>query len=262
MQDIVHNKPVVLVLAGHDPSGGAGIQADIEAIAANGCHAATVITCLTTQNTKVFKKYIPVCPDDFLQQTELILDEIPIGACKIGLIGDVGILDAITTVLLRLKNVPVVVDPVISSGTGKKILPDDLVRSLHDKVLPLATVVTPNSVEARALTGLEDLAAAAHKLLNQGCTAALITGTHEPTAKVINSLYFENIPPVQFAWDRLAGTYHGSGCTLSSAIAAHLALGVEIKQAVMQGQEYTWNTLKHGLRRGEKQYYPDRFYGE
>jgi len=260
MQDNTRKKPVVLILAGHDPSGGAGIQADIETVAANGCHASTLITCMTTQNTTEFRKYIPVCPEDLLQQAELVLAEMPIGACKIGLLADSGILAAIKAILLRLKNVPIIVDPIINSGSGVKIMTDDMIQLLLDNVLPLATVVTPNSVEARALTGLDDLTTAAHKLLKQGSKSVLITGTHERTDKVINTLYFEDEPPAEFTWDRLAGNYHGSGCTLSSAIAAYLALGENIKQAVEAAQVYTWNTLKHGMRFGGQQYHPDRYY--
>ncbi|MGH8119580.1 MAG: bifunctional hydroxymethylpyrimidine kinase/phosphomethylpyrimidine kinase [Gammaproteobacteria bacterium] len=260
MQGNARGKPVVLVLAGHDPGGGAGIQADIEAIAANGCHAATVITCLTTQNTAEFRKYIPVCPEDFLQQTELILAETRISACKIGLIADPGILSAIEKILLRFKKTPVVFDPVISAGSGEKIMTDDIIMSLRDKLLPLITVLTPNTIEARALAGVDDISAAAHKLLKHGCQSVLITGTHEPTGEVINTLYLEHETPIKFSWDRLDGTYHGSGCTLSAAISAYLARGEDIKQAVAVAQKYTWNTLKHGMWLGGKQDLPDRFY--
>ena len=256
----VRKKPVVLVLAGHDPSGGAGIQADIETIAANGCHAMTVLTCMTTQNTAEFRKYIPVQPEDFLQQTELILSETGIEACKIGLIADPGILTAIEKILPGFKDVPVVLDPVINSGSGEKIMTDDIRISLRDKLLPFTTIITPNTTEARSLSGLDDLPAAAQKLIKQGCKAVFITGAHEPTAMVINTLYLEKEPPEQWVWERLPGTYHGSGCTLSSAIAAHLALGENIRQAVMAAQHYTWNTLKHGMRLGCKQCHPDRFY--
>ena len=262
MQENVRGKPVVLVLAGHDPTGGAGIQADIEAIGANGCHAATVITCLTTQNTAAFKKYIPVSPEDFLQQTELILAETPISACKIGLLADPGILSAIEKILLHFGKTPVVFDPVISAGSGEKIMTDDIIMYLRDKILPFITVLTPNTIEARALSGMDDLPAAVQNLLRHGCRSVLVTGTHEPTDKVINTLYLEQQKPVKFVWDRLDGTYHGSGCTLSAAIASNLAQGKDIKVSVTAAQQYTWNALKHGLRLGGKQYLPDRFYRE
>ena len=255
-----HNKPVVLVLAGHDPCGGAGLQADIETIAANGCHAATVLTAMTIQNTAGFRKYIPVNPGDFLQQIELVRSDMEIGACKIGLIGDMEILSAIETGLQALGEVPVVLDPVICAGTGEKIMPDNVQIALYERMLPHVTVMTPNSVEARTLAGADDPAVAAEYLLKRGCKAVLITGTHEPTARVINILYQADNPPMEYVWPRLPGSYHGSGCTLSAAIAAHLARGEDPGQAVVAAQEYTWNTLQHGMRLGKKQYHPDRFY--
>lgn len=253
-------KPVVLVLAGHDPSGAAGIQADIESIAANGCHAATVLTCMTTQNTAAFKEYIPVRPGDFLQQVDMVLKDMPISACKIGLAGDAGILAAIEKVLLRLHHIPVVIDPVIGAGSGTNILNADMVSILHDKILPRATVITPNSVEARTLSGQTDLEAAGTHLLNLGCQAVLITGAHEPGERVINTLFLAHEQPEEYFWERLPGSYHGSGCTLSSAIAAHLALGVGIRQAIHSAQKYTWAALKYGMKLGGSQSHPDRFF--
>ena len=260
MKKIPRNKPVVLVLAGHDPGGGAGIQADIETIAANGCHAATVLTAMTIQNTGEFRRYIPVKPEDFLQQIALVRSDMEIGACKIGLIGDTEILRAIETALQELGEIPIVLDPVINAGTGENIMPDNVQIALYARLIPHVTVLTPNSVEARTLAGTNDPAVAAEYLLKRGCKAVLITGTHEPTPRVINTLYQANKPPMEYAWPRLPGSYHGSGCTLSSAIAAHLARGEDPGRAVVAAQEYTWNTLQHGLQLGKKQYHPDRYY--
>ena len=254
-----NRKPVVLVLAGHDPSGGAGIQADIEAIASNGCHAVSVITCMTAQNTAEFRKSIRVDPVNLTEQVEMILEDIKIDACKIGLITDSGILSAIETILVKLKGVRIVLDPVSGAGTGQKIVTDDILSALRDKLIPFATIVTPNSLEARELTGLDDLDAAGNKLMKQGGKAVLITGTHEKTGKIINTLYSHN-QTIRYEWQRLPGNYHGSGCTLSSCIAARLALGQNIRQAVESGQEYTWQTLKHAIRLGNNQFHPDRFY--
>jgi len=260
MKKKVRNKPVVLVLAGHDPGGGAGIQADIETIAANGCHAATVLTAMTIQNTGEFRKYIPVNPQDFLQQTELIISDMEISAAKIGLIGDAKILRAIETVLQEIGNIPVVLDPVINAGTGEKIMPGKVQLAIYKKLLRYMTIITPNSVEARTLTGKLDPAVAAEFLLSHGCKAVLITGTHESTTRVINTLYLEKDVARDYIWPRLPGSYHGSGCTLSSAISAHLARGKELGEAVMAAQEFTWKTLQHGLQLGKKQFHPDRFY--
>ena len=260
MNNTADKKPLVLVLAGHDPSGSAGIQADIESITSNGCHAATVITALTIQNTSRFVRAIPVDPVDFQQQIDLLLQEMQFNACKIGLVSSVEILTVMEKVLARLNNIPVIVDPVISAGSGEKISTDIVCNTLYEKILPVATMITPNSEEARKLTGLENLDAAADVMLELGCKSVLITGSHEPTDKIINTLYTNNEDPVIFKWERLAGVFHGSGCTLSAAITARMALGYNIKQAATVAQEYTWQTLKHAVLHGKKQYHPDRFY--
>jgi hydroxymethylpyrimidine/phosphomethylpyrimidine kinase len=254
-----NSKPVVLVIAGHDPTGGAGIQADIEAIACNGCHATSVITCLTTQNTSEFKKSIKVDPLDFQEQVELILDDMMINACKVGLITDLGILTAIEKILIRLKNIPVVLDPVINAGTDQKIITRKIYTSIVHKLSPFVSIMTPNSIEARELTGLDDLDAAADALIVRGCKSVLITGTHEQSEKVINTLYTDN-DKIQYVWERLPDNYHGSGCTLSASISAQLAFGMDIKKAVELAQEYTRNTLMQALKIGKRQLHPNRFY--
>lgn len=253
-------KPLVLVFAGHDPSGGAGIQADIEAIVSAGCHAATVITSLTAQNTAEFRNAYYQDPAHFQEQIELILADMQIDACKIGLINDLTILASVEKVLFKLPGIPVVLDPVINAGTGEKIMTENIRNALHEKLLPFTTVITPNSIEARELTGRHNLDDAASEIIKKGCHAVLITGTHEDSDKVINTLYIEKEKPLKFEWERLPAIYHGSGCTLSSCIAAHLGLGADIKTAVARAQSYTWNTLKHGFRLGRKQLHPDRFY--
>lgn len=260
MNKTADKKPLVLVLAGHDPTGGAGIQADIESITSNGCHAATVITTLTIQNTSVFTRDIPVSPEDFQQQIELLLQEMQFSACKIGLVSNSCILEIIENILMHLKNMPVIVDPVISAGSGEKILADTACRTLYEKIFPVATMVTPNSEEARILTGQDKLDVAADDMLKLGCKSVLITGTHEPTKNIINTLYIKNQNPIRFEWERLSGDFHGSGCTLSAAISAQLALGKNIIQAATIAQEYTWQTLGHAVLHGKKQFHPDRFY--
>ena len=178
MNETPRVKPVVLVLAGHDPDGGAGIQADIESIAANGCHAATVITAMTIQNTAVFKKLIPVNPRDFLQQIDLICSDMKISAVKIGLTGDEEILRVLEPVLDGFRGIPVVLDPVLCAGTGEPVSPAR-VSQLYEKLLPYVTLITPNSIEARTLSGKSEQSMAADFFLAHGCSAVLITGTHD-----------------------------------------------------------------------------------
>lgn len=253
-------RPVVLVLAGHDPTGGAGIQADIETLASFGCHAAPVITSLTAQNTGGVAEYLPQNPVHFQRQIELLLNDVDIAACKIGLCGSPALVHAIARALRQLPRVPLVIDPVLVSGTGQALADAGTEPALLEDLLPLATVATPNSEEARRLAHQPQLDSAAQSLLAAGCEYLLITGTHEPTAEVINTLYGKNQPAKKYRWQRLRGTFHGSGCTLSSAIAACLAAGDTVERAVERAQEYTWQTLKHGLHLGKAQQHPDRFF--
>lgn len=259
MDNSNNQKPVVLVLAGHDPSGGAGIQADIESIAHAGCHAVTVITSLTNQNTSKVTEIIPQDPNIFTEQIRLILEDMSIAACKVGMIGDSALLEAIAIELTQIK-VPLVLDPVMSSTTGHDFFNEDIREKMLALLLPLTTITTPNSVEAKTLTRSTDLPNAANSLLEHGADSVLITGTHEDTDAVINSLYTKNEAPTEYHWERLPGSFHGSGCTLSSNIAAHLAHGEKINSAVEKAQEYTWESLKHGLKLGRGQLQPNRFF--
>ena len=253
-------KKVVLAIAGHDPSGAAGIQADIESIAAAGCHAVSIITVLTGQNTTSFQELIPQQPDNFRKQCQVLLSDITIDACKIGLLGDLAIAKVICETLENLKDVPVVLDPIIKAGTGKLLTTTELSEYISRELLQRACVLTPNYAEARCLTGYNDIHQAGEKLLESGCPHVLITGADEDTALVTNILFATHTDPVSYQWERLQGTYHGSGCTLSSAIAAFIAQGSPIKTAIEAAQEYTWKTLKYGFRIGHGQMHPDRFY--
>jgi len=248
-----------LTIAGHDPSGGAGVQADIESIIAAGCQAVSLITALTAQNTSTFQTLIPQTPDIFREQCEALLSDISIDACKIGLIGDLAIATVITEVLDQLQ-VPVVLDPIMRAGTGVLLTKPELNDCMLREIFPRTTVLTPNCAEARKLTGSSDIHEAGERMLAGGCQYVLITGADEATTQVTNILFAHDARPVTFQWERLPGVYHGSGCTLSAAIAARLALDSDIPAAVAAAQEYTWNTLRNGLQLGHGQLHPNRFY--
>ena len=254
-------KPVVLVIAGHDPSGGAGIQADIETIANAGCHAATVITSLTAQNTKEVIDVIPQKPAFFRKQIGLILDDMKITSCKIGMIGNVQLIDIIQNELAKL-NIPIVLDPVIGSTSGQSFTDENICKKLLSSLLQITTLITPNSNEARILTNLTDLDAAANKLLELGTKSVLITGADEDTDNITNSFYAGTNTSSEYHWERLSGSFHGSGCTLSSRIAASLALGNDLQTSIEEAQAYTWNTIKYGLKIGQGQAQPNRFYDQ
>ena len=254
-------KPVVLVIAGHDPSGGAGIQADIESIANAGCHAATVITSLTAQNTREVAEIIAQKPEAFQKQIRLILDDMRIASCKIGMIGDIELIDVIEKELSSL-DIPIVLDPVLTSSSGRNFANEKINQKILSSLLPMTTIATPNADEIRTLTRATDSKEAAKKLLILGAKSVLITGADEATENVTNTFYTGETEPVEYHWQRLDGTYHGSGCTLSSRIAALLALGNDLKTAIEKAQAYTWSAIEHGLKLGQGQAQPNRFFKE
>jgi hydroxymethylpyrimidine/phosphomethylpyrimidine kinase len=257
--------PLVLAIGGHDPSGGAGIQADIEAIGANGAHAVTVTTCLTIQDSCNVMGLHPVDPTLITAQAEAIFADCSVSAIKIGLLGSLGAAQAVVNLLRRHRGIPVVLDPVLSAGGGSELAGTQLLGLIRSQLLALCDLVTPNTHEARRLTHQADdgsLDASAHKLLELGAGAVLITGTHEATesSEITHRLHRQGQPVSASVWQRLAGEFHGSGCTLASAIAARLALGDALESAVQGGLEYTWLSLLHGFRSGRCQSLPDRLF--
>lgn len=253
--------PLILCLSGHDPGGGAGIQADIEAIAANGAQACTLVTCLTLQDSCGVVEVRPVDGDWLVRQAELLFVDSRFQAIKIGIIPDLKTLNAILTILERHPGIPVVLDPVLAAGgNGTSLTGVSTLDKLRDQLLPRVTLITPNGVEARTLApGEADLPGCAGRLLAWGCPWVLITGGHEPQAEVVNRLYNHSGLVDELSWPRLPGGFHGSGCTLASAIAAHLGRGETIPTAVRLAQGYTWESLARAFRTGRCQLVPDRF---
>ncbi len=259
MNEQSQEKNVVLVFAGHDPSGAAGIQADIETIAALGCIATSVVTSLTAQNTQSFLNHLPQTKSDFVSQTKLVLDDINIDACKIGAIGSAELIQAIHAIIANL-TFSLVLDPVVYSTTGHELINKEMSTLICELLLPLATVITPNLGEAMYLTGEEHPQAAAEKFLAMGCKNILITDAEKSATQFINHLYRKDGQCQTFEWERLSANFHGSGCTLASAIAANLAKNTELVYAIEQAQNFTWNSLRHGLQFGKGQQHPNRFF--
>jgi len=253
------NKPVVLVLAGHDPSGGAGIQADIETLAAHGCIATSVITSLTAQNTQTFSYHLPQAAEDFLTQGKLVLEDIRIDACKIGAIGSNELIRAIHE-LISDKTFPVILDPVLQSTTGHDFSNEEMCSLISELLLPFTTVITPNRTEALQLTRTLTPKAAAEKFLELGCKNILITDAEASKTQIINHLYQEDGQTQAFTYARLPGSFHGSGCTLACENSANLAKKIELATAIEQAQKVTWNCIRHGLKLGKGQMHPNRFF--
>jgi len=258
--------PIVLVFAATDPSGGAGLQADILTLSSMGCHPLSVVTAVTIQDTMGVEDFMPIDAEWVADQARCVLEDMPVAAFKIGVLGSVENINAIAEVVSDYPDVPLVLDPVLSSGRGDELASDEMISALRELLIPQTTILTPNSVEARRLAheegeeASEDLAACARRLLGFGCEYVLITGTHENSPQVVNTLYGQDGVIRSDSWERLPGSYHGSGCTLASALAATVANGVDIAEAVRDAQEYTWQALKAAFRPGMGQHLPDRLF--
>lgn len=251
--------PVILCCSGHDPSGGAGIQADIESILAMGGHAATLITTLTVQDSHNVASLHPVDPQLFLSQARLLIEDLPIAALKVGLLGSAAIADAVATLRDRLPNpVPVVIDPILRAGGGSDLASAALLESLRRRLLPRTTVLTPNLAEARRLTGQHGAEDCARALIDQGVRWILVTGGDEPGDKVHNLLVGPEGESYHWQWPRLPHRYHGSGCTLAAALAARLAQGDTVPAACLAAQEFTQQTLVRAQLWGRGQHFPQR----
>ncbi len=243
--------PNVLAFAASDPTGGAGIQADVLTLAGLGCHPLTVLTALTVQDTHGVQRLQAVDAELVAEQARCLLAELPVAAFKLGVLGSAANAAVVADLLSARARVPVVLDPVLASGRGDALADGALLEALRARLAPLATVITPNSLEARALGGVD-------ALLALGCRYVLVTGTHADTPEVVNTLHDARGVVREDRWPRLPASYHGSGCTLASAIAARLALGDAVPEAVRAAQDYTWRALERGFRPGSGQYLPRR----
>lgn len=253
--------PVVMVFAGNDPTGGAGLQADAQTLVSMGCHCAPVVTAITAQDTAGLKSFMSVSPALVAAQARVVLEDMPVTAFKVGMVGSVANARAIAHILADYPDVPAIIDPVFTTGRGDALSEDALEEVFRELLCPRATLLTPNSLEARRLVPEADTRdACGQALLSLGCRYVLISGTHEPTPTVVNYLYGRYRLLEQFSYVRLAGEYHGSGCTLASACAATLAQGLDPINALVQAQEYTYQTLVRAQRFGMGQALPDRFF--
>jgi len=250
-----------MTFSGHDPSGGAGIQADIETLASQGCHATPVITAITVQDTQNVVDFSVLDATLVITQARAILEDMPVAAFKIGMLGKVETVEAIHCILTDYPDIPVILDPVLASGHGKSLAESGLLDAIRVLLLPLTTVITPNSLEARQLTPEADtLDACARALLDRGTEYVLITGTHENTPNVVNTLYHGHQMIESFTWERLPHSYHGSGCTLAACIAGLLSHGLDPFQAIHEAQDFTWHALQQGYRPGMGQHLPERLF--
>jgi hydroxymethylpyrimidine/phosphomethylpyrimidine kinase len=246
-----------LTIAGSDPSGGAGIQADLKTFAAHGVFGTSAITAITVQNTHGVTRVEPVDPDLVAAQIDAVVSDIGADAVKIGMLANAAIVDVVISAITRHRLVNVVIDPVLVSTSGAPLLDDAGVAALRDRLLPLAMVVTPNVAEAEALTGitirsLADARQAAARLVAMGARAAIVTGGHldEGGAESVDVL-FDGHEFTQLRAPRVPGAHtHGTGCTFSSAIAAGLARGDTLADAARAAKAYVTRAIQQAPRLG------------
>jgi hydroxymethylpyrimidine/phosphomethylpyrimidine kinase len=258
--------PLVLVFAASDPSSGAGIQADLLTLASLGCHPLTALTAITVQDSSGVHSVHPLSAELLEAQARAILEDMPIAAFKIGVLASVENVVAVAEIVGDYPEIPLVFDPVLASGRGDDFSDEDVIAAMRELLLPQTTLLTPNAPEARRLAESDEdesepsIDLCAQRLIEMGVEYVLITGTHESTPQVVNTLYNADGIVRRDRWERLPGSYHGSGCTLASAIAGCLAGGASVEDAVRDSQDYTWQTLSNGFRAGMGQFIPDRFF--
>ncbi len=251
-------EPVLLAIGGHDPCGGAGLQADIEAAAAIGLHCCTAVSCITVQTSCHLTQLIAQPPEQLRDQCQAVFEDCQVAAVKIGLIGHSRLVQTIAKLLQAHPELPVVFDPVLAAGSGERLADVAMLNQLRRHLLRRCTLITPNLPEARLLADESDRDQAARRLHELGAAAVLITGTHDTSDQVIHSFYPVGRAHRQWEWPRLDGSFHGSGCTLASAIAARLALGMDLESAVIEAQHYVMETLRQARVLGRCQLVPFR----
>ena len=245
----------VLTIAGSDCSGGAGIQADIKTITAHKLYAMSAITALTAQNTTGVYGIMEVSPDFLQKQLESVFSDIYPDAIKIGMVSSKGLIETIAARLIKENAKKIVLDPVMISTSGSKLLADEAVAALVEKLIPVAAIITPNIPEAEVLSGIsitkaDQMGYAAEKIAKYYSGAILIKGGHQ--LNDANDLLYDNGKAQWFYGERINNdNTHGTGCTLSSAIASNMAMGYSITECVRNGKKYISGALKANLNLGK-----------
>ncbi len=245
-------------MSGLDPSGGAGIQADIQAITALGAHPLPVLTCLTVQDTCNVYSATAVDADLIRAQLERLEGDTAIHAVKTGALGNAKVVAVLLEFLARHPNLPLIVDPVIKAAGGGDLADLELIESMTRQLFNHAEVITPNGIELVLLGHSDNEEQAARHILDAGCQSVLATGGHGEGPDIINTLYRGHTPPKHWAVERVGGEYHGTGCTLAASIAAGRAAGLSLEEAIEQAQRFVSAAIGRALAVGKGQPVPDR----
>jgi hydroxymethylpyrimidine/phosphomethylpyrimidine kinase len=247
--------PRALTVAGSDSGGGAGIQADLKTFAALGVHGMSAITSITAQNTYSVTRVVDLDPEVVVEQIRVCVEDIGVDAIKTGMLHTIDIIRAVADELRKI-SAPKVVDPVMVAKSGAPLLRENAIKTLVEELIPIADVVTPNAREAERLTGipvkrLEDQKNAAKEIAELGARAVVVKGGHLDGPMVRDVLYFNGDYIVLESERIQTKNTHGTGCTFASAIAAHLAHGTEIVQAVRKAKEFVTDAIRYGLDLGK-----------
>ena len=261
--------PKILTFAASDPTGGAGIQADLMTQTSLGCYPLSVLTAITCQDTSGVSDVVPIDPSIVEKQARLILNETKIDVIKCGVMASEENIKVISEIIKDYPDVPVVIDPILFSGRGDNLTLGDSLQLMIRHLFPLAEIITPNVNEAAKIISNkniseidEDLLFIGKSLMDLGPKNVLITAADYQVDKktLTNTLFCQDGGIFNFDHEKLPQSFHGSGCTLASAIAAYLAQGMSIHTAVEEAQKFTIDTLKNGLVNGNGQLIPNRFF--
>jgi hydroxymethylpyrimidine/phosphomethylpyrimidine kinase len=249
-------RPRALSIAGSDPSGGAGIQADLKTFSALGVYGMTAITAVTVQNTRGVSGFEAIAPATVAEQIRAVATDVGVDAAKTGMLANAAIVEAVADAIAETGVSPLVVDPVSVSKHGHALLAPDAVASLRERIVPLATLVTPNLPEAAVLAGFavetrDDMRRAAGAILALGAGAVLVKGGHLPGAEAAADLFADGETEAWLSGPRIdTPNTHGTGCTLSAAIASHLAIGDDLRGAVEAGKRFVTEAIRASLALG------------
>jgi len=264
---MTNTSPKVMTFSATDPTGGAGLQADLLTLSSLACHPLSITTAITVQDTVGVNALMPVDSQWVNDQARTILEDTEVSVFKLGLLGSADNIAMVAEIITDYPDIPLILDPILASGRGDELVDSEMIEAMVQLLFPLATLITPNSSEAKKLVsdGGEETSdikidECASRFINMGSKNILITGTHEKTKKVVNTFYSNDGGIKPFQWERLEGSYHGSGCTLASAIAGYCAQGFLLEAAVEEGQYFTWQALKNAFKAGMGQAIPDRFF--
>ncbi len=256
MTDLMTCTPVILSISSHDPSGSAGISADIETLASLGCHCTPIISKLAARDTASLKDSQITDTSLLIEQVRAVLEDITVNLFCIGDLASISNIEAIHTILKDYPDIPVVLHPVLPPAKGHGL--ESAIRTL---LLPLADITVLNQSEVLVLApGADTLSAGARELMEFGCDNILITGATAANKQVSNHWFSPRANSQQYHWQRLPFSYHGAGDTLCAALSAYLGHGLSMAESIQQAQQFTWQALEKGRRIGMGELLPDRMH--